>query len=122
MTKQIELYKGRGRTRVAFSANNIGNEVIVTIYNANAHIGAVALADYDLESGRTSTSVITRLGHKDDIVAQKTAYKLTKNIKKASCVIAGIHIDAITHAEMEKILNNVDDLSTKFIKGELKHE
>ena len=44
------------------------------IYNKNAHVGAVAIGEYDNEDERASVSMITRLRHKDDAIAQKAAY------------------------------------------------
>lgn len=114
MTEGQELTKGEGRTKVAFSAHYLGSDVIVFVYNNNAHIGAVAIGEFDPDSGRTSASVITRRGHKDDIIARKVAYQLTKSTKRPSCVIAGIHVDAITEAETREILANVDGLSGEF--------
>lgn len=110
-----ELTRGEGRTKVTFMVHYLGDDIIVRIYNQNAHIGAVAVAEFDTDSGRTSTSIITRRGHKDDVVAQKVAYLITKNTKRPSCVIAGIHIDEITEAEIEQIVANVDNLSDEYI-------
>ena len=89
------------------------------IYNQNAHIGAVALGEYDPSSGRASTSVITRLGHKDDVIAQKAAYLISKSIKKPVCVIAGIHLDHITKTEINRILKNADALVSEFVSKEV---
>jgi hypothetical protein len=82
-----KLTKGEGRTRVSLWAFHTGEDVIVCIHNENAHIGAVAVAEYDHKRQRVSTSVITRSGHKDDVVAQKAAYSISKHTKKPVCVI-----------------------------------
>ena len=58
------------------------------------------------EHKRASVSVITRLGHKDNVIAQEIAYLLSNSIKKPVCVIAGIHLDNITKVEIDKILRN----------------
>jgi cobalamin biosynthesis Co2+ chelatase CbiK len=117
--KTREFSRGEGRTQVLLSAYYLGNDIVVHIYNKNAHIGAVAIAEYDTESARTSTSVITRRGHKDNIVASETAYKITKTTKKPCCVIAGIHLDNITGKEIEDILVNVKLVSDDFLKREI---
>jgi len=108
---RYHLSKGEGRTKVKLSAWYMGNDLVVCICNDNAHIGAVALGDYDHASKRTSTSVITRLGHKDDAVAQQTAYIIGKSMKRPVCVIAGIHIDNITKGEINEVLNNTEILA-----------
>ena len=94
-----ELTKGEGRAKVSLSAYHMGSDLVVSIYNQNAHVGAVALGEYDYKEGRASCSLLTRLGHKDDIVAQKAAYLISKHTKSPVCVIAGIHIHNITRGE-----------------------
>ena len=119
MTESQEWSRGEGRTRVTLKSGYLGSDLVIFIYNDNAHIGAVAVAEYDHDSGRTSTSLITRRGHKDDVVAQRVAYLVAKSTKRPACVIAGIHVDDITEAEINEIIANVDHLSDELIKREL---
>ncbi len=114
-----ELTKGEGRTKVSLSAYYMGDDLVLCIYNQNAHIGAVAMGEYDLNEKRGSTSVITRLGHKDDAVAQKVAHSISTYTKKPACVIAGIHLDDITQDEIDQILQNTRSLIDEFISHEL---
>ena len=103
---EYELTKGEGRARVNVTVNSMGSDLVVRIYNQNAHIGAVALGDYDYEHERASVSVISKLGHKDDALARETAYLLSKSMRRPVCVIAGVHLDSITREEIDKILSN----------------
>jgi hypothetical protein len=103
---EYELTKGEGRARVNVTLNSMGSDLVVRIYNQNAHIGAVAVGDYDYEHERASVSVITRLGHKDDALAREAAYLLSKAIRRPVCVIAGVHLDNITREEIDEILAN----------------
>jgi len=103
---EYELTKGEGRSRVNVTVNSMGSDLVVRIYNQNAHIGAVALGDYDYEHERASVSVISKLGHKDDALARETAYLLSKSMRRPVCVIAGVHLDSITREEIDKILSN----------------
>ncbi|MFC1932203.1 hypothetical protein ACFLXU_01035 [Chloroflexota bacterium] len=112
-----EITKGEGRMRISLSAQGLGQDLIVSIYNKNAHIGAVAMSEYDHKADRTSTSVITRLGHKDDVIAQKAAYLISKHTKRPSCVIVGVHLDNITDKEIEKLLENADSLVKDYLRG-----
>jgi hypothetical protein len=112
-----ELHQGEGRTRVSASARFTGEDLVLVIYNEQAHIGAVAVADYDHKEDRASVSVITRLGHKEDIVAQNAAHRLCKQTRKAVCVIAGIHLDDITETEKREIVENSNTLVTRLIHG-----
>ena len=103
---EYELAKGKGRARVDVTVNSMGSDLVVRIYNQDAHIGAVAVGDYDYEHERASVSVVTRLGHKDDALAAEAAYLLSKSVRRPVCVIAGVHLDNITGAEIDKILAN----------------
>ncbi len=113
---EYEITKGEGRTKVSLLAESLGDDLVVLIYNENAHIGAVAVGEYDHKQNRASTSVITRLGHKDDVIAQKAAYLITKHTKRSSCVIAGVHLDNITGEEIEKLLEVTDSCLEDFLR------
>jgi hypothetical protein len=110
---EYQINAGRGRTKLQLSAHYMGDDIIVRVFNKNAHIGAVAIAEYAAKEKRVSTSVITRLGHKDDIIAQRVAYAVTKSTKRTCCVIAGIHLDEITGTEIEEIEKNSEILVSK---------
>lgn len=101
-----EITRGEGRTEVRLLAYNMGNDLAVTIYNKNAHIGSVAVGEYDHREKRASVSVITRLGHKDDAIAYRAAYLISKATRKPVCVLAGVHLDDITREEIEKLVGN----------------
>ena len=112
---EYELTKGEGRARVNVTVNSLGSDLVVRIYNQNAHIGAVAVGEYDYEHERASVSVITRLGHKDDALAGEAAYLLSKSIRRPVCVIAGVHLDNITKEEIDKILANTKSAISEII-------
>jgi len=112
---KYELTTGEGRTKVSLLAYHMGNDLVVCIYNENAHIGAVAVGEYDPKEKRASSSVITRLGHKDDVVAQEAAHSISKHTKKPVCVITGVHIDNITRREIDQVLENTSSLVDKFL-------
>ena len=117
---RYKLTKGEGRTRVNLSAHYMGNDLVLCMYNDNAHIGAVAVGEYDHKEQRASTSVITRLGHKDDAIAQEVAHSIAKRTKRPVCAIVGIHIDSATKSEISKILDNARTLVNEFISQKLK--
>lgn len=113
---EYEITKGEGRTRISLSVQGFGGDLVVFIYNENAHVGAVAVGEYDHKQNRASISVITRLGHKDDVIAQKAAYLISKHTKRPSCVIAGVHLDNITGEEIEKLLKVTDSCVKDFLR------
>jgi gallate decarboxylase subunit D len=113
----LKLTRGEGRTEVRLNAQNLGPDLVVRLFNASPHIGAVAIAEYAAEHDRVSVSVLTRLGHKDDVIAQKAAYAISHFTHHPVCVIAGIHLDDITGAEIDQLVDNsskiVEDLKQK---------
>ena len=103
---EYELTKGEGRARFNVTVDSMGSDLVVRIYNQDAHIGAVAVGDYDHKRKRVSVSVVTRLGHKDDTLAKEAAYLLSKSTRRPVCVIAGVHLDNITAEEIDTIVAN----------------
>ena len=93
----------------------MGKELVVCLFNGNAHLGAIAVGEYDPVSGRASTSVITRTGHKDDAVAAEAAHTIAKATKKAACVMAGIHIDNVTAQEIQQVVENCREVVGKLV-------
>ena len=112
---RYELTAGDGRTRVSLLAQNLGRDIVVSIYNENAHIGAGAVGEYDDGKGRASTSIITRSGHKDDAIALKAAYLISRHTGRPSCVVAGVHVDNITGEEIQQILEHAEALVRDFL-------
>jgi hypothetical protein len=110
-----EFSQGAGRTKVDLVAYYLGSDLVLCIFNKNAHIGAVAVADYSHEEKRASTSVITRLGHKDDALACEAAHTISKITRRPVCVMAGVHLDRITESEIKLILKNSRGVVQKFI-------
>ncbi|MBU2608323.1 MAG: hypothetical protein KKF26_03310 [Chloroflexi bacterium] len=114
--RRYRASRGQGRTRVSLWADYMGSDLVVCIYNEGAHLGAVAVAEYDFKEERACSSVITRLGHRDDEVAKKQAHIIARQTKQPVCVIAGIHLDDITQEEIVKILAEVDKMVSGFIR------
>ncbi len=114
--KRLSLNEGTGRTQVTLSAHSIGADLIVCLFNGQGHLGAVAVSDFSHGENRASTSVITRLGHKDDTVACNAAYKLCKRLKRPVCAIAGLHLDEITQEEIRQIVRNCDTLVDRLMR------
>ena len=114
--KTVLLSEGTGRAKVSLATHCIGKDLIVLIFNRQGHLGAVAMADYAHKEKRASTSTMTRLGHKDDVLACLAANRLCKCLKAPVCVIAGVHVDRITKKEIAQITRNCDRLLKKFIQ------
>jgi gallate decarboxylase subunit D len=78
----------------------------------------VAVAEYDFQNKRASVSVVTRLGHKDDAIAQQAAHTICKNTRKAICVIAGVHLDKISAEEINSLLKNAEGVVEKYLASQ----
>ena len=105
---RVEFEAGEGRPHVVVRATRLGNDLVVYIFNKNAHLGAVAIGEWNSEHHRASVSVHTRPGHKDDAVAQAAAHAICKSTRSPVCVIAGIHLQEITSEEIKQVLSNVE--------------
>ncbi len=95
--------------------SRLGSDLVVFISNENGHIGAVAIGEYDETSERASVSVHTRLGHKDDAIAQSAAYAISKSTRCPVCVIAGVHIEKIITTEIAEVVANAKTAVDKLI-------
>jgi len=111
-----QLTEGDGRVMVSLTAHRLGDDLVVFIYNDKAHVGAVAVGEYDHAEQRASVSVITRLGHKDDALARSAALAIARHTQRPVSVIAGVHVDNITGQEIDAILKNAALLIQNFIK------
>jgi hypothetical protein len=111
------IKEGNGRTEISLKAFPLGKDLVIHIFNSAAHIGAVALAEYDFKNKRASVSVLTRLGHKDDAMAQQAAYAICKATQMTTCVMAGVHLDEISQEEIAALVKNGKVAVEKFIAG-----
>jgi hypothetical protein len=80
-----------------------------------AHVGAVAVGNFDSISGRASSSVITAPGHREDELALRGARDLSEASRSTTVFIVGIHLDSITKKEIGEIVSvskeMIDELS-----------
>ena len=86
------------------------------------HVGAVALAQArpslrDPSAVSATTSVLTLLGHKEDILAHRAAQRLASALNRNVVVCCGIHVDAISAAEMDFIDRAVDRFCERVIQA-----
>ncbi len=117
---ELNLSKVIDRIQVYLQASEMGDGLVIRIFNEFTHIGAVAVGEYDAHSSLTSVSVLTRPGHKDDVVAQKAAYTISKSTHQPTCVIAGIHIQDITQDEIKQVLEITEQLVMELLNNYIK--
>ena len=104
--KYETLSAGENRCRVYLTWCYTGPDLTVRLFNEGAHVGAVALGQFDRVSGRASVSTITVPGHRDDIVAAEAAKLLAEATRRPVCVAAGIHLEDIKGEEILLIVKN----------------
>jgi hypothetical protein len=106
----IQQWKDQySRIIIDFTAVPMGNDLCVVIAGGEVpHLGAVAVAQArpslkDDTKLSASTSVITLLGHKEDVIARNVAHGLAAKLNKNVAVCCGIHVDDITPDELSFI-------------------
>jgi len=114
--ERILLEAGWGRSWVQLEARPLGDEWLVVITNTNAHIGAVAVGDYEPSTGRGSASVITLPGHRDDVIAKPQAQALAQTLRRRVCVLVGIHIEHPSSEELKALVSNAEGLVRVFVR------
>ncbi|MHB1005287.1 MAG: prenylated flavin chaperone LpdD [Chloroflexota bacterium] len=102
---------GEGRLRVEATAVRVGDDLVVAIAGGTApHLGAVALALprpslKDKTTTSATSSVLTLLGHKDDVVAREAAERLAAALGCPVVVTAGLHVDDATAEDLAALVN-----------------
>ena len=108
------------RIVIDFSTIAMGNDLCVVIAGGEVpHLGAVAVAQarpslQDKTKLSATTSVITLLGHKEDVVAKRVAHALAARLNKNVVVCCGIHVDDIRPDELQFVEGAVRRFCEKF--------
>ncbi|MDY0267348.1 MAG: hypothetical protein RBQ94_06900 [Methanimicrococcus sp.] len=92
-----------GRLTLTLEEKQIGEDISLILTGGKAHIGAVSLAYFDSGTGRTTGSVISAPGHKEEEIALFGAKAICKKTKKTVLFAVGIHLDNITLEEIQEI-------------------
>ncbi len=112
MSKVYYLEEGEGRCHVWTYFFFLGEDLVVGIGGGEKpHVGALAIAEPRQSRDKpgeisSTSSVITLLGHKDDIVAREAADYLAKETNRVVTVTAGIHVENATEKEISTLLEN----------------
>lgn len=119
----IRLEEGEGRTKLHLIAVFSGDDLIVVIFGGDRpHIGSVSVAyppftDEEKKRGRDGVvlDTISLPGHKDYVVSEIVAKKVSRVLGRVVAVSAGIHIEKASKAEIEEILKNSEKLADSFL-------
>lgn len=108
-------------------ALRIGADLLVAIWGGSRpHIGAVAAAQprpslRDANVTSATASVLTYVGHRDDVVAKFAAETLSAALAVPVVVTAGIHWDNLDEARIHLVMDNTRTLVGQLIAA-LKRE
>ncbi len=99
----VEL--GRGRTAVRLELWSFGRDLVLFIGGGETHVGAAAVSGTGPAGVATATAVVP--GHREEPLARESAQAVSAAAGRSCAVVAGIHQDAATRAEIEAIVVNV---------------
>ena len=98
----------------------VGADMLVVLTGGRAHIGAVAIAQprpgiSDPNRTGSTSSVFTRVGHKEDVIAKSMAEELSRKLNRVVTVVAGIHWDSLTQGEIAALVRMCEKIGKRII-------
>jgi len=111
----FQIKRKVGRTEIILEAKKIGEDYLLTLTGGREHVGAVAIGLFDEKSQRTSSSVITMPGHREEQLALNGARQVSRATGKTSVFVAGIHQDNISPEEIRGIVSAAGEMVESFI-------
>jgi hypothetical protein len=111
MPEPLEFRRGRGRSAVRIRLLYMGDHPVLLVGGGQEHLGAVGLAEprpslSDPEQTSASTSLLVRIGHKEDLMAREIAGELASWCRQPVLVCCGIHYDLLESKEIERVTQN----------------
>ena len=100
----------------------LGSDLLVILSGGTKpHIGSIAvalprpsLANDEIVS--STSSVYNFVGHKDHVIAQRIAEKLSSRLDRHVVAVAGFHIDEISEEGIARVIENCDGLAQEIYK------
>jgi gallate decarboxylase subunit D len=100
----------------------LGPDLLVAVWGGtHPHVGAVALAVprpslKDKKKTSATSSVLTLLGHKEDLTSKMISETLAAALKRNVVVTVGIHWDNLKEEEIQRIVKLTERLTLKIIE------
>ena len=122
MMKPMSVSVREGRFKLEALVKPLGQDLLVAVWGGtHPHIGAVALALprpslRDRKKTSASSSVLTLLGHKEDVTSKMISETLAAALKRNVVVTVGIHWDNLKVEEIQRIVNLTERLTLKIIE------
>jgi gallate decarboxylase subunit D len=120
--KPISISLKEGRFKLEASLRTLGPDLLVAVWGGtHPHIGAVALALprpslRDKRKTSATSSVLTLLGHKEDVTVKRISEDLAAALKRNVVVTAGIHWDNLKAEEIAVLVKMTERLTRKIIE------
>jgi hypothetical protein len=108
---------GEGIYQISAHGQYIGNDLHLVITGGEQpHVGAVAVGTQALgEPDGIHVSLITVPGHKEDVVVEKAARRLARQLGITVLVAAGMHWDEIDKKGIDQVLVHADQLTERIL-------
>jgi len=124
VVRSFDVSEAKGRFEVLAKVFELGPDCLVMLWGGTRpHVGAIGMAQVrpslrDPNKSAASSSVFTFVGHKEDMVAKMMSEELAKKLGRNTVVVAGIHWDSLTDAEIKIITrlsqSILEDIVKKF--------
>ncbi len=107
--KRFEVKVSRRRFQIYGYVQELGEDLLVSIWGGTRpHIGAVGAATprpslKDPGKWSATSSNLTFLGHKEDLLAKKISEQLATLLRRNVVVVMGIHWDHMTSKEIKMV-------------------
>ena len=116
----FDISEKKGTFEVSAHTMLVGSDILVVITGGRAHIGAIAIAQprpslKEAKKISSTSSVFTRVGHKEDVVVKEMSEKLSKELNKVVAVVAGVHWDKMKKKEIEIIMEMCNTITKRVI-------
>lgn len=120
--KKFSVEISEGKFKIEGLVQIIGQDILLSIWGGTRpHIGSVALAQprpslRNPKKWSSTSSDLTLLGHKEDLIAKKISERLASNLRRNAIVTVGFHWDNLTNKEIK----TVEKISQKILTQVLK--
>ncbi len=111
----------RGRFRVFARVDEMGEDLLVTLWGGAVHIGAVAMAVprpslRDPRARSATSSVLTYPGHKEDATVKLMSELLSARLGRNVVVVAGLHWDGLEPVDIGQVADACKVLGERIIR------
>lgn len=118
----IEIKKQLSFSAIDIRVDEIGQDYCIQIKGGQKpHIGCVVLATpraslEDETKTSVTSSVLNRVGHKDEYICRYMAEQVAKEKNKVTLCTGGFHVDHMTKEQIQEVLDAVKDATKSVIR------